>query len=59
MQVDTMKIDVKSRCIITQEGGEQTIIDDISSIMIEIEFMGQTYNIFKPINTLILDHSWR
>lgn len=54
-----MKIDVKSRCIITQEGGEQTIIDDISSIMIEIEFMGQKYNIFKPINTLILDHSWR
>ena len=43
-----MKIDVKTRCIITREGGEQIIIEDISSIMVEIEFMGRTFNIFKP-----------
>ena len=53
-----MKIDVNTRCIITKEGGEQVIVEDISSIMLEVEFMGQKYNIFKTINELILNKRW-
>ena len=50
-----MKIDVDTQCIITRENGEQVFVDDISSIAIVIEFMGQKYNIFKTINELILN----
>jgi hypothetical protein len=57
-RVEKMKIDVNTRCIITKEGGEQVIVEDISSIMLEVEFMGQKYNIFKTINELILNKRW-
>jgi len=53
-----MKIDVNTRCIITKEGGEQVIVEDISSIMLEVEFMGSKFNIFKTINELILNKRW-
>lgn len=54
-----MKIDVEPHCIITRENGEQVFVDDVSSIAIVIEFMGQKYNIFKTINELILDGRWK
>jgi hypothetical protein len=54
-----MKIDLKNQCIITRENGEQVVVDDVSSIAIVIEFMGQKYNIFKTINELILNGGWK
>lgn len=57
-RVEGMKIDVNTRCIITKEGGEQVIVEDISSIMLEVEFMGSKFNIFKTINELILNKRW-
>ena len=48
-----MKIDVENKCIVTRENGEQVVVDDVSSIAVVIEFMGQKYNIFKTINELI------
>ena len=59
MQVDIMKIDVENKCIVTRENGEQVVVDDVSSIAIVIEVMGQKYNIFKTINELILDGRWK
>ena len=59
MQVDIMKIDVETQCIITRDNGAQLAINDVSSIAIVIEFMGQKYNIFKTINELILDGRWK
>ena len=53
MQVDIMKIDVETPCIITRETGEQIVVDDVSSIAVVIEVMGQKYNLFKTINELI------
>ena len=47
---DTMKIDVETQCIITRETGEQIVVDDVSSIAVVIEVMGQKYNLFKTIN---------
>lgn len=54
-----MKIDVDTQCIITRENGAQLTINDVSSIAIVIEVMGQKYNIFKTINELILDGRWK
>ncbi len=54
-----MKIDVGIQCIITRENREQVVVDDVSSIAIVIEFMGQKYNIFKTINELILNGGWK
>ena len=56
-----MKIDVDSRCIITRENGEQIVVDDVCSITITIEFMGQQYNSFRTISELILNGngSWK
>ena len=54
-----MKIDVETQCIITRENGEQIVVDDVSSIAVVIEFMGQKYNIFKTINELILNGGWK
>lgn len=48
-----MKIDVETQCIITRENGEQVVVDDVSSIAIVIELMGQKYNIFKTMDGLI------
>jgi len=59
MQVDTMKIDVETQCIITRETGEQIVVDDVSSIAVVIEVMGQKYNLFKTINELILNGRWK
>lgn len=59
MQVDIMKIDVETQCIITRENGAQLAINDVSSIAIVIEVMGQKYNIFKTINELILNGRWK
>ena len=59
MQVDIMKIDVETQCIITRDNGAQLAINDVSSIAIVIEVMGQKYNIFKTINELILDGRWK
>ena len=59
MQVDTMKIDVDTKCILTRENGERGVVDDVSSIAVIIEFMGQKYNIFKTINGLILTGRWK
>ena len=56
---DTMKIDVETQCIITRDNGAQLAINDVSSIAIVIEVMGQKYNIFKTINELILDGRWK
>lgn len=54
-----MKIDVETQCIITRENGAQLAINDVSSIAIVIEVMGQKYNIFKTIEELIQNGSWR
>ena len=56
---DTMKIDVETQCIITRETGEQIVVDDVSSIAVVIEVMGQKYNLFKTINELILNGRWK
>jgi hypothetical protein len=54
-----MKIDVETQCIVTRETGEQIVVDDISSIAVVIEFMGQKDNIFKTVNELILKGRWK
>ena len=54
-----MKIDVDTQCIITRETGEQIVVDDVSSIAVVIEVMGQKYNLFKTINELILNGRWK
>mgnify|MGYP000892007167 FL=1 len=59
MQVDIMKIDVETQCIINRENGEQVVVDDVSSIAIVIELMGQKYNIFKTMDGLILNGRWK
>jgi hypothetical protein len=59
MQVDIMKIDVENKCIITRENGEQVVVDDVSSIAIVIEVMGQKYNIFRTIDELIQNGRWK
>ena len=59
MQVDIMKIDVETQCIITRETGEQIVVDDVSSIAVVIEVMGQKYNLFRTINELILNGRWK
>jgi len=59
MQVDIMKIDVETQCIITRDNGEQVVVDDVSSIAIVIEVMGQKYNIFKTVDELILNGRWK
>ena len=56
---DTMKIDVDTQFIITRENGEQIVVDDVSSIAVVIEVMGQKYNIFKTIDELILNGRWK
>ena len=59
MQVDIMKINVDVETIITRENGAQLAINDVSSIAIVIEVMGQKYNIFKTIDELILNGRWK
>ncbi len=54
-----MKIDVETQCIITRENGERIVVDDVSSIAVVIEFMGQKYNIFKTIDELVLTGRWK
>ena len=54
-----MKIDVDTQCIIARENGEQVVVDDVSSIAIIIECMGQKYNIFRTIDELILNGRWK
>ncbi len=54
-----MKIDVDTQCIITRENGEQVVVEDVSSIAVVIEFMGQEFSIFKTINELILNGRWK
>ncbi len=54
-----MKIDVETQCIITRETGEQIVVDDVSSIAVVIEVMGQKYNLFRTINELILNGRWK
>jgi len=54
-----MKIDVETQCIVTRATGEQIVVDDVSSIAVVIEFMGQKYNVFKTINELILNGRWK
>ena len=54
-----MKIDVDTQFIITRENGEQIVVDDVSSIAVVIEVMGQKYNLFKTINELILNGRWK
>ena len=54
-----MKIDVETQCIITRDNGEQVVVDDVSSIAIVIEVMGQKYNIFETIDELILNGRWK
>jgi len=56
---DRMKIDVDTQCIITRENGEQVVVEDVSSIAVVIEFMGQEFSIFKTINELILNGRWK
>ena len=54
-----MKIDVETQCIITRDNGAQLAINDVSSIAIVIEVMGQKYNIFKTVDELILNGRWK
>ena len=54
-----MKIDVETQRIITRENGEQVVVDDVSSIAVVIEAMGQKYNLFRTINELILNGRWK
>lgn len=53
-----MKIDVDTQCIITRDTGEQVVVDNISSIAIVIDSLGQKYTIFKTIHELILTGRW-
>ena len=59
MQVDTMKIDVETHCIITRENGEQIFVENPSSIMLEITVMGQTYHVFKPVQEIVSKGAWK
>jgi hypothetical protein len=54
-----MKIDLKNQCIITRENGEQVVVDDVSSIAIVIEVMGQKFHIFKTMHELVLNGRWK
>ncbi len=54
-----MKIDVDTRCIITSDTGEQAVVDNVSSITLVIDVMGQKYNIFKTIDELVLNGGWK
>ena len=58
MQVDTMKIDVDTKCILTRENGEQVVVEDPASIMIEVTVMGQTYHVFKPVQEIVSRGQW-
>lgn len=46
-----MKIDVETHCIISRENGEQVFVENPSSIMLEITVMGQTYHVFKLVQS--------
>ena len=59
MQVDIMKIDVETQCIITRDNGAQLAINDVSSIAIVIEVMGQKFHIFKTMHELVLNGRWK
>ena len=54
-----MKIDVETQCIITRENGEQVVVDDPASIMLEITVMGQTYHVFKPVQEIVSKGAWK
>jgi hypothetical protein len=54
-----MMIDVKNRCIITKDGGEQVIVDEVSSIVFEFEFMGLNYTLFKSASDFARDCCFR
>ena len=58
MQVDTMKIDVDTKCILTRENGEQVVVEDPASILIEVTVMGQTYHIFKLVQEIVSRGQW-
>lgn len=54
-----MKIDVETHCIITRENGEQVVVDDPASIMVEITVMGQTRNAFWLVKDLVTRGAWK
>ena len=58
MQVDTMKIDVDTKCILTRENGEQVVVEDPASILIEVTVMGQTYHVFKLVQEIVSRGTW-
>ena len=58
MQVDTMKIDVDTKCILTRENGEQVVVEDPASILIEVTVMGQTYHVFKLVQEIVSREKW-
>ena len=58
MQVDTMKIDVDTKCILTRENGEQVVVEDPASILIEVTVMGQTYHVFKLVQEIVSRGKW-
>ena len=58
MQVDTMKIDVDTKCILTRENREQVVVEAPASILIEVTVMGQTYHIFKLIQEIVSRGKW-
>ena len=58
MQVDSMKIDVDTKCILTRENGEQVVVEDPASILIEVTVMGQTYHIFKLVQEIVSRGQW-
>ena len=53
-----MKIDVDTKCILTRENGEQVVVEDPASILIEVTVMGQTYHVFKPVQEIVSRGQW-
>lgn len=53
-----MKIDVDTKCILTRENGEQVVVEDPASILIEVTVMGRTYHIFKPVQEIVSRGQW-
>lgn len=53
-----MKLDVDARCIITRGNGEQVVVEDPASILIEVTVMGQTYHVFKLVQEIVSRGKW-
>lgn len=54
-----MKIDVDTNCVITRENGEQVVVEDPASILIEVTVMGQTYHVFKLVQEIVSKGAWK